>query len=243
MKITQAIILAAGFGTRMGKVSAHTPKALLRLAGRPLLDHIIAALREMGMDKIVVTAHAHAAQIIAHLQRTAPDILVSDERNQLMNTGGGAVKGFSLLRAEPFFTHNCDSIFPEISAQKNIFKSMAKNFNPEKMDALLLLTKNQSGTLSNQGDFFLDDDGRAAQNKAGNYIYTGVQILSPAVAQNPPDGAFEMDALWQCALSAHRLFGHVLTQDWLHTGTKQEFQEAESFLLSHPSSRMLGSEK
>ena len=239
MKITQAIILAAGFGTRMGKVSAHTPKALLRLAGRPLLDHIIAALREADMDKIVVTAHAHAAQIIAHLQKTAPDILISDERNQLMNTGGGAVKGFSLLRAEPFFTHNCDSIFPEISAQKNIFKSMAKNFNPEKMDALLLLKK----TLSRQGDFFLDENGRAAQNKAGNYTYTGVQILSPAVVQNSPDGAFEMDVLWQRALSAHRLFGHILTQGWLHTGTKKEFQEAESFLLSHPSAPMLGSEK
>ena len=126
MNITQAIILAAGLGTRMGKVSDNTPKALLKLAGRPLLDHIITALRAAGMDKIVVTAHAHAAQIIAHLQKTAPDILVSDEHDQLMNTGGGAVKGFSLLRPEPFFTHNCDSIFPEISAQKNIFKSMAK---------------------------------------------------------------------------------------------------------------------
>ena len=239
MNITQAIILAAGLGTRMGKVSAHTPKALLKLAGRPLLDHIIAALRAAGMDKIVVTAHAHAAQIIAHLQKTAPDILVSDERDQLMNTGGGAVKGVSLLRPEPFFTHNCDSIFPEISAQKNIFKSMAKNFNPEKMDALLLLTKTQSSS----GDFFLDDDGRAAQNKKGEYTYTGVQILSPALVQNAPDGAFEMDVFWQRAQSAHRLFGHILNQSWLHTGTQQELQEAENFLLSNPQIPMLRSEE
>ncbi len=239
MNITQAIILAAGLGTRMGEASAKTPKALFPLAGRPLIDHVIAALRDAGIDKIVVTAHAHADQLIEHLRKNAPDILISDERDQLMNTGGGVARAFSLLRDAPFITHNCDSIFPDKMSKMS--KKLASNFDPQTMDALLLL----KADLSRKGDFFLNKDGRAEQSqtdKEGDYIYTGAQVFSPALMRNPPDGAFIMDVFWQRAQSAQRLFGRILTETWLHVGTARELKEAENFISSRPKTTMLRSD-
>ncbi len=225
MNIKQAIILAAGLGTRMGKASDHTPKALLKLAGRPLIDYIIGSLREAEIENIFVTAHAHADQIMRHLEKTAPEIIISDERGQLMNTGGGVAKAFSLLQDAPFFTHNCDSIFPK----NNFFKKMAQGFDSQKMDALLLLAASRTGS----GDFFLKENGQAEQsqkNQSGDYVYTGVQILSPALMRGLPAGSFVMDVFWQRAQNAGRLFGHVLSEPWLHVGSADELQQAEKFL-------------
>lgn len=140
MTIKNAMVLAAGLGTRMRPITDTIPKPLVKIAGKPMIDYALDALVEAGAEMIVVNVHHHADQMIAHLEhRSDAEILISDERAQLMNSGGGLAKGLKLLEPGPVFVMNADLFWigEQLNAVSNLRK-LAQFFDPERMDMALL---------------------------------------------------------------------------------------------------------
>ena len=240
MRITQAFVLAAGLGTRMGEVSQQHPKPLLELGGKAIIDYALDALSAYGCERIIVNIHAHADQMARHLSRR-PSILISDERSALMGTGGALTHAYKAgrLKAAPFFTHNCDAIFPiNLAARRKILEDLASAFLFDEMDGLLLLKQSTAGDAAGNaaGDFARAPDHHI--DFGSGYAYTGVQILSPSLLERAPEGKLAMETLWRDAVKRQRLYGHVLTQEWAHVGTKLALRQAEEKFFSPPPANM-----
>jgi MurNAc alpha-1-phosphate uridylyltransferase len=225
-----AIVLAAGFGTRMLPLTHDRPKALLPVAGRALLDRAIDAAREGGARRVVVNAHAYAEQIVAHVEglRGGP-ILVSHEKPGVLETGGGVARALPLLGPEPFFAVNADSIWTGPAPCRTLADAWR-----EGMDALLLLVAlERARGYTRPGDFFLGGDGRPTRRGAAArapFVFTGAQILRPEVFADAPDGAFSTNLIWDRAAETGRLFAVVHHGGWVDVGTPAGLAEAEAAL-------------
>ncbi len=231
--INTAMVLAAGFGTRMRPLTDRVPKPLLRLAGRPLLDHALDRLTEAGIGRAVVNVHHLADQIEAHLRgRTAPHIIISDERQCVLETGGGVRKALPHLGRGPFIVHNSDSVWSE-GANSNL-KMLINAWEHERMAALLLLAhRNSSIGYDGLGDFHSDATGRLQRRRKGEdsaYVFAGVSILNPRLFEGIRDEAFSLNVIFDRASAEGALFGAVLEGTWMHVGTPQALAEAESHL-------------
>ena len=244
-QIDQAMVLAAGFGTRMGDATQKTAKALIPLGRQKMIDYPIAALKNYGCQHIIVNIHAFADQMSAHLKQNHPSIMISDESALLMNNGGALAYARHFFKDEPFFVHNCDSFFPiPLAEQKQILTQSADFFDPNIMDGLLLLQKiknkkrvqngdNNDGDNgeksgeNNDGDFTLLDNHQI--KRGGDYLYIGVQILTLKALQDLPQKPFPMEKIWQEAMKRQRLYGFVLNQKWLHLGTQKALKTIPAF--------------
>lgn len=227
---TTAFVPAAGLGQRMRPLTDHIPKPMVRLAGRPLIDHVLDRLAEAGIERAVVNVHYKAEPLLAHLAaRTTPHIAISDERAQLLDTGGGIVRACSLIGSEPFVVHNSDTIWIE-NGVSNIAR-LAAAWDPERMDCLLLLAERaRSMGYDGPGDFSLAAEGTLTRRSEGEttpYVFAGVSINHPRILDGAPDGAFSLNLLWDRASAARRLFGIVLDGLWMHVGTPAAVTEAE----------------
>ena len=228
-----AMVLAAGLGKRMRPLTDQLPKPLVALAGRPLIDHVLARLSEAGVTNAVVNVHHMADQIEAHLAgRTEPAIQISDERGELLDTGGGVVRARTKLGNGPFFIHNSDSVW--IEGKKPCLQRMVEAWDADTMDTLLLLAP-VANTLgySGQGDFAMDARGIVRRPEAGEvvpYVFTGVSIAHPRLFENAPDGKFSMNLLWDRAIAAARVHGISHDGVWMHVGTPEAVREAEERL-------------
>ena len=227
----QAMILAAGLGTRMRPLTDHQPKALVTVAGKALIDYAIDRLIEAGVRRLVVNLHYCADPLEAHLRRRR-DIAVtlSDERAQLLDTGGGLAKALPHFGGHPFLTLNCDSLWLEtvsnVSALQNAWA-------PDRMDGIMLLCAREAAVgYDGPGDFELDQGGRIAwrQGDTASFVWTGVQILHPRLLAGCPEGPFSTRILWDRAIAAGRLFGLRFDGTWLHVGTPEAVREAEAIL-------------
>jgi MurNAc alpha-1-phosphate uridylyltransferase len=225
-----AMVLAAGFGTRMHPLTEHKPKPLVEVAGRPLIDHVLDKLAQAGVKRAVVNVHHFADLLERHLAaRKAPAIAISDERGVLLGTGGGVKKALALLNGEPFFLINSDTIWLD-GATPNL-RRLADAFDPAAMDALLLLapTKGSIG-YGGRGDFLMAADGRLTargEREVAPFVYAGAAILSPALFEDAPAGEFPLTALFARAGAAGRLHGLALEGRWMHVGTPQAIPLAE----------------
>lgn len=217
-----AMVLAAGIGKRMRPLTATRPKPLVRVAGKPLIDYALDKLEEAGITRTVVNVHYLGDQLVAHLQgRKAPAIAISDERDGLLETGGGLVRALPLIGADTFFALNSDAIW--LDGPRNVFSSLSEAWDEERMDALLLLVSHaQASNYAGLGDFHLDQLGHISRRKPGRvapFIYTGIQLVSRRLLRDSPEGAFSTGILWDRAIDEGRLFGLAHTGLWYEVGT------------------------
>ncbi|MCC7252889.1 nucleotidyltransferase family protein [Hyphomicrobium sp.] len=231
--VTTAMVLAAGLGTRMRPLTDTMPKPLVPLNGKPLLDHVLDRLAVGGIKRAVVNVHHFADQIEAHLaSRVKPAITISDERGQLLDTGGGVVKALPLLGRAPFLIHNSDSVWID-GVGSNIAR-LATAFEPKRMDSLLLLALGAASLgYDGHGDFVMAQDGlleRRGERREAPFVFTGVSIAHPRLFENAPKGRFSLNVLWDRAIERKRLFGVRLDGMWMHVGTPQSVDEAERWI-------------
>jgi MurNAc alpha-1-phosphate uridylyltransferase len=230
-----AMVLAAGLGTRMRPFNGRIPKPLVAVGGKALIDYALDRLAEEGVERAVVNVHHLADQIERHLaHRQRPKIVISDERSELLGTGGGVVKALPELGDGPFFHVNSDTIWID-GVQPNL-RRLAAGFDPVRMDALLLLaTTAASIGYSGRGDFLMAPDGRLTrrgEREVAPFVYAGAAILTPAFFADAPAGAFSMSPLFDRAAEAGRLCGLRLEGLWMHVGTPEAIKAAEAAILA-----------
>ena len=231
--ITTAMVLGAGLGQRMRPLTADTPKPLVPVAGRTLLDRVLDRLVAGGVERAVVNVHYLGEQIIdAMATRGVPQIEISDEREALLDTGGGIAKALPLLGDGPFFVHNSDSIW--IEGPENNLERMQRYWDAARMDCLLLLAMTTTSTgYAGRGDFAMDPQGqlsRRGEQGVVPFVFTGVSITHPRLFEDAPDGAFSLNLLWDRALAAGRLYGLRLEGRWMHVGSPLGLSQAETAL-------------
>jgi MurNAc alpha-1-phosphate uridylyltransferase len=226
-----AMVLAAGFGTRMHPLTENKPKPLVAVAGRALIDHVLDRLAAAGVERAVVNVHHFAEQMIGHLkERARPRVTISDERGLLLGTGGGVKKALPDLSDAPFFHINSDTLWID-GATPNLTR-LAQAFDPAAMDALLLLAP-ASGSIgyAGRGDFTMAADGRLQKRgdqASAPFVYAGAAILSPALFKDTPEGEFPLTLLFDRAAKAGRLLGLQLDGRWMHVGTPDAIAPAEA---------------
>ena len=197
--IETAMVMAAGHGTRMMPLTRDRSKAMVEVDGRPLIDHMLDRLAEAGVKRAVVNVHAHADHLEAHLKaRTAgPEIIISCERDGLLETGGGLVKALPLLGEAPVLVCNIDAVWSEFTP---VIDALYQAWDPDEMDDLLLVApKPRQLGYPGLGDFDMDRDGRLSW-KTGEkafWIYAGVEIFTPARAAGFPPEKFSRPKIWQ----------------------------------------------
>ena len=227
-----AMVMAAGLGKRMRPLTATTPKPLVRVAGKPLIDHALDRLAEAGVENAVVNVHYLADALEAHvLDRPTPKVRISDERAELLETGGGMIKAQAHL-PDPFYCLNADNIW--LDGPQNAFADLSARWNPDEMDALLLVvTHGRAANFAGQGDFYMAPDGLLSRRKPGRiapFIYTGIQLISHRLLRDAPEGKFSTNILWNRAIEEGRLYGVAFTGQWFEVGTPQAIAPTEDAL-------------
>jgi MurNAc alpha-1-phosphate uridylyltransferase len=230
--LTHAMVLAAGLGTRMRPLTDDRPKPLLELDGRSLLDHALDRIAAAGVADAVVNAHWRGEQIAAAMDRRAAPRITLQREETLLETGGGVTMALPKLGAAPFAVVNGDAFW--LDGPTPALRRLAAAFDPERMDALLLMvrTTQVDGTVG-LGDFLLDPLGRMRRPKEREiapYLFAGVQILSPALFHDAPSGAFSLNRLYDRAIGNGRLFGLVHDGVWFHLSTPEDLRNAEETL-------------
>ncbi|WP_406720210.1 nucleotidyltransferase family protein [Thioclava litoralis] len=218
------MLFAAGFGTRMGALTADRPKPLVEVAGRPLLDHALELVEEAGISKVVANIHYRGDQIVEHLAGRSVEI--SDETDEILETGGGLRKALPLLGQGPVFTLNTDAIW----TGPNPLAALRAAWDPAKMSALLMLVPPERATgHKGAGDFTLSE-GRLSRGPG--FVYTGAQLIDPAELSDIPEGAFSLNLLWDRLLTKGRVYGVIHDGGWCDVGRPESIPLAEA-LLDH----------
>ncbi|MCW2244827.1 MurNAc alpha-1-phosphate uridylyltransferase [Azospirillum fermentarium] len=229
----RAMVLAAGLGLRMRPLTLNTPKPLIPVMGRTLLDRALDHLERAAVDTAVVNTHYKAEMIAAHLAgRTTPPAIVLSPEETALETGGGVKNALPHLGADPFLVVNADILW--LDGPQPAIQRLAAHWNPETMDALLLLMSTTRAVgYEGVGDFQMDPEGtlsRREESRVAPFVYAGVQIVKPELFAESPDGAFSMNVLWDRAIAAGRLRGIAHDGLWYHVGTPSALQETEELL-------------
>ncbi len=238
-KPTTAMVLAAGLGTRMRPITDRMPKPMVPLAGRPLLDHVLDRIADAGISRAVVNVHYLPDQIERHLaSRSRPEIEISDERDALLDTGGGVMRALPRLGKGPFIVHNSDSVWGE-GIGSNLARMLAM-WDGERMDCLMLMAMTSTSIgYDGRGDFGMAADGRLTrrgERVSVPFVFAGVSIASPALLDGAPaKGAFSLNRRWDRAADNGRLYGLRLDGVWMHIGTPDALEAAERWLQSEQS--------
>ncbi|MCB2089565.1 MAG: nucleotidyltransferase family protein [Sphingomonadaceae bacterium] len=227
-----AMVMAAGMGKRMRPLTATMPKPMVRVAGKPLIDHALDRMETAGITRAVVNVHYLADALEAHLaSRRSPAIVISDEREMLLETGGGMVKAAPQL-PDPFFALNADNIWLE--GPRNAFADLSSRWDPDRMDALLLMVPHARAlNYRGKGDFHMDPHGRISRRRSGRiapFIYSGIQLVSHRLLRDAPEGKFSTNILWNRAIEEGRLFGMSFTGLWFEVGSPEMIRPTEDWL-------------
>jgi MurNAc alpha-1-phosphate uridylyltransferase len=230
-----AMVLSAGLGSRMAPANGGVlPKPLVRLGGKALIDHVLDRHVEADIERAVVNVHHKADLIEAHLRaRRAPRIEISDERDGLLDTGGGVKRALPRLGAGPFLIHNSDSVWIE-----GVGSNLARLFeawDDTRMDCLMLLAlASQSLGYQGRGDFAFEAEGqvrRRVEQEIVPFAFTGVSLAHPRLFAGSPDGAFSLNLVWDRAIAAGRAYGLRMEGTWMHVGTPDALAQAEQRLV------------
>ncbi len=227
-----AMVMAAGLGKRMRPLTATMPKPMVRVAGKPLIDHTLDRLAEAGVARAVVNVHYLADALEAHLKERADlAVDISDEREMLLETGGGMIKAQDKL-PDPFFCLNSDNSW--LDGPRNAFAELSARWDDSAMDALLLVVPHKrAANFNGPGDFHLDSAGGVTRRKSGRiapFIYTGIQLVSHHLLRDAPEGKFSTNILWDRAIEEGRLFGLPFSGDWFEVGTPDAVRLTEDAL-------------
>lgn len=234
MPITNAMVLAAGLGTRLRPITDTLPKPLVRIAGKPMIDYVLDLLAAAGVTKAAVNVHHFADQMEAHLsRRESPRILFSDERDALMNSGGGLAKGLKLLDNGPVLVMNADLFWVgEKAGQPCNLQRLAEFFDSERMDMALLCVRLEDTTGHNgKKDFSLSGDGTLRRYEEGMenpVVYAGAIAMDSRLFADAPSDAFNLNIYFDRAIARGRLFGLMLEGQWMTVGTPDAIDEAEA---------------
>lgn len=232
--VETAMVMAAGVGKRMRPLTSTRPKPLVRVVGRPLIDHSFERIADAGIGHVVVNVHYLADALEAHLRGGdwPFDIDISDERKQLLETGGGLVRAQTMFRGDPVLCVNSDNIWTD--GPVNAITLLANRWDDAAMDALLLVVPQARATgHGGRGDFHMDKVGRLSRRQAGKvapFVYTGVQLFSKRLLRDAPAGAFSTNVLWDRAIAERRLFGLSHGGQWFDVGTPGAIPVVEAAL-------------
>jgi N-acetyl-alpha-D-muramate 1-phosphate uridylyltransferase len=229
----KAMVLAAGLGTRMRPITDTTPKPLVRIAGKAMIDHMLDRFADAGVETAVVNVHYLADQMEAHLAaRAAPKIVISDERPKLLDQGGGIRKALPYFEGNPFLICNTDALWLE-GPHSNL-QRLAAAWDPDKMDVLLLVAAAATSVgVDWPGDFTMDAVGRLTrrgERQVAPFAYAGVGIIKPELFADRTDEVFRLAPFFFAAAAQGRLFGHRLDGLWCHVGTPEAIGETERFI-------------
>src|ERR1700720_1730352 len=235
VKPTKAMVLAAGLGLRMRPLTEQMPKPLVQVAGRALLDHVLDKLGVAGVSEAIVNVHYLPDQIIDHVAgRTAPRVTISDERDEVLGTGGGVVRALPLLGTAPFFLVNADTLW--IDGVRANLARLAEAFDPARMDILLLMAPTASSIgYHGRGDYAMAADGtlrKRGEHQVVPFVYAGVAIMSPAIFEGAPTGEFSLTKMFDRANEQERLYGLRMDGVWMHVGTPDAIAAAEDAFLA-----------
>jgi len=236
--IRHAMVLAAGLGTRMRPITNTMPKPLVTIAGKPLIDYALDALKQAGCETVVVNVHYFAEQMEAHLAAyRGMEILISDERAELLNSGGGLAKGIRLLPGTDIFVMNADLFWVgEVNGQPSNLERLAGFFDASTMDMAMLCVRLED-TTGHDGkvDFVMDEAGRLVRYRAVDgvmpqgqgVVYAGAIAMRSSLLADAPDGAFNLNIYFDRAIAANRLYGLILDGHWVTAGTPEAIGPAE----------------
>lgn len=234
MNVKYAMVLAAGLGTRMRPLTLSTPKPLIEVAGRTLLDWALDNLARAGVERAVVNLHHLGAQIEAHLKDRAQPHITFVAEDPLLETGGGVQNALAKLGDAPFFVLNSDGLWIDDAAQSSALRHLSERWDNATMDALLLLHDPHTAFgYDGPGDFTLGRDGRLARRREGDelpQVFTGVQLLHPRLFEGAPGGVYSLNVLYDRALSAGRLYGLTHAGEWHHVGTPAALEISDRHL-------------
>ena len=228
--LNEAFVLAAGLGMRMRPITESIPKPLVPVAGDTMLDHALNALERSSVSKAVVNVHYLADQIERHVAlRKNLEITISDERTELLDSGGGIKNGIEHFSQDGMFILNSDSFWVE-GARPNLVR-MRDMWNPETMDMLLLLAPmTQAVGFDGRGDFFMDSEGlltRRGEAETAPFVYSGAIAARTDLFRQVKEKKFSLNRLFDEAIEKDRLYGIRLEGLWLHVGTPEAIGEAE----------------
>ncbi|MGI2036027.1 nucleotidyltransferase family protein [Rhizobium panacihumi] len=236
MTIKDAMVLAAGLGTRLRPITDRMPKPLVRVGGKAMIDYALDSLADAGVSRATVNVHHFADEMEAHLAAYPRlDISISDERTGLMNSGGGLVKGLKLIKPGRIFVMNADLFWiGEKTGEKTNLQRLAEFFDAERMDMALLCVPIENTTGHNgKKDFGLAPDGKLARFTEGSgeaVVYAGAIVLDTSLFHDAPQDAFNLNIYFDRAISAGRLYGIRMDGHWITVGTPDALVEAESVL-------------
>jgi N-acetyl-alpha-D-muramate 1-phosphate uridylyltransferase len=229
------MVMAAGLGKRMLPLTLDRPKPLVELAGKPLIDHSLERIAEAGVTRAVINVHYRAEMMEAHLaaQDHGLKITISDERAQLMETGGGLMQAKPLIDADPFFCVNSDNIWTDVG--DNALSRLAARWDDATMDFLLLVVPREGAhNHPGKGDFHMDVAGRlsrrAPDEVSAPFIFTGIQLIAKRALVDGPDGPFSTMIFWERAIAAGRCFGLIHEGLWFDVGSPAAIPATEAIL-------------
>lgn len=226
-----AMILAAGLGTRMRPLTDNLPKPLIEASGRTLIDRTLDRVEEVGIPRAVVNLHYLPQMMRNHLSgRAAPRIELSDESDELLETGGGITRALPLLGEKPFIAINSDNIW----LGERILAPLINAWDPAAMDVLLLLVPKETAIgYSRDGDFSLDEAGRLVrrgERPTAPNVFSGAQIIKPEVFAGAPTGPFSLNIIWDRVIATGRASGIVDGGGWCDVGSPEGLRRAEAAL-------------
>ena len=232
------MVLAAGLGTRLRPVTETIPKPLIEINGRTLLDHAIDRLALAGVERVVVNVHYKAAMVAAQLaRRDYPRIEISHEA-ELLDTGGGVARASALLD-DVFFVVNSDVFW--LDGKDRALRRLAAAFDPEHMDAILLLQQTVTAVgYEGSGDYFMDPSGRPhrrSERELAPFLFAGLQLLHSRAFAGISDRVFSLVRLFDRAEATGRLHAVVHDGEWYHIGTPQGLAATRERLSRNTSAR------
>ena len=229
----RAMVLAAGLGLRMRPITDKTPKPLVKVGGRTLLDHCLDRLIAAGVEMVVVNTHHLADQIDNHLKSRGDVEIVVSHETELLDTGGGVKKALPELGSDAFYVVNADVLW--LNGPIDALKRLADEWRDDTMDALLLLHSTvEAYGYSGRGDFIIDPVGKLArrpEREVAPYVFTGIEILHPRALSNTPDGPFSLNVVFDRAIRSDRLYGIVHDGEWFDIGTPHGLEQAETYMM------------
>jgi len=231
------MVMAAGLGKRMRPLTATRPKPLVQIAGKALIDHTLEHLRAAGVEKAVVNVHYLASALEAHLKHNVQgiEIVVSDERKQLLETGGGLKRAMPLIDADPFLAVNSDNLW--VDGPVDALRLLASHWDEARMDVLLLLVPQARAHCHlGPGDFHMSAGGALRRRKprtVAPFVFIGIQMISKRLfEEETPEGPFSTNLLWDRAIARGRCYGTVHQGLWFDIGRPQSIAKAEAILQS-----------
>ena len=233
-RIKTAMLLAAGYGTRLQPLTDHTPKPLVPVAGRPMMDYALDKLRDYGIERLVINVSHLKDQLTAHLAGLKDFRATISEEAEPLETGGGLKKAAPFLGDEPVFAINSDILWSDDGA--TALNRLAEHWDDDKMDFLLLAQPKAKAVGHDKGEdhLFIQPENTLGWNAAdAPYIIAGIGIFHPRVLRDAPDGKFSVKVLWRRAMTQHRLFCLPHHGRWFQTGTLADIRQTEAELQRH----------